>query len=885
MAGNPTVTVEGSGNYYIIGTAGTETGSGLAFGVGDWMISNGTAWQKISQTQAVASVAGKTGTVTLSSGDLSDVTLTGNGTGKVLAWDGAKWAPTAAATGTVTGVTAGTGLSGTFTSGTGTLYLANTAVSAGSYTRANVTVDAQGRLTSATNGAAVSLTSEVTGVLPLANGGTGSTTAAAARTALGLGSVDNTTDANKPVSSAASAALALKAPLASPTFTGTPAAPTATAATNTTQLATTAFVQTAVASSGLPSQSGKSGLFLTTNGTTASWAMASLLSDSNGNTKAGSTALGTVSGSENSAVGAYALAGFYNGGILGSGNIAMGRSAGATLTTGSYNVFLGYGAGPSADGNNAGNMALPANLPGTYSNQIAIGYGARTTLANQMVLGGDGSDANHPALTQVLPGKNNSASLGSSSNGWASLFLAATGGTNNIKLQAPATVGTSYVLTMPGAVPASIGQVLSSTDTSGTLAWTTPASGGVTSVTGTAPVVSSGGTTPAISMAAAASGVPGYLTAADWSTFNGKAPIASPTFTGTPAAPTATAGTNTTQIATTAFVTAAVTAGSGGSYFGISGTKTYGGDHTSTAAGFQSTNFGYYALANEDPGANNNTAFGRSALTGNGAAPGVKGNDNTAVGMSALSTFQGADSSHGFNTAIGSQSLRYATGDYHTAVGSYSGWLVSSGARNTLIGDHAGVTANLAAGLTTGSDNVLIGQYAGKELTSGAQNVVVGNGAVISDLNNQIAIGYQATTTAANTIHIGNSSIATAWTQVAWSNASDFRLKQDIVDSPLGLAFIQKLRPVTYSFITQPTVTHEGLIAQEVEAAAQSVGTTFHALHAPTTPEGFYSLSYTNLVMPLINATKELKAENDQLRSDLDALKAEMAEIKALLKK
>jgi hypothetical protein len=37
-------------------------------------------------------------------------------------------------------------------------------------------------------------------------------------------------------------ALALKAPLASPTFTGTPAAPTATVGTNTTQLATTAFV-------------------------------------------------------------------------------------------------------------------------------------------------------------------------------------------------------------------------------------------------------------------------------------------------------------------------------------------------------------------------------------------------------------------------------------------------------------------------------------------------------------------------------------------------------------------------------------------------------------------------------------------------------------------
>lgn len=40
----------------------------------------------------------------------------------------------------------------------------------------------------------------------------------------------------------------------------------------------------------------------------------------------------------------------------------------------------------------------------------------------------------------------------------------------------------------------------------------------------------------------------------------GAAPVASPTFTGTPAAPTATAGTNTTQLATTAFVQAAVAA-------------------------------------------------------------------------------------------------------------------------------------------------------------------------------------------------------------------------------------------------------------------------------------------------------------------------------------
>jgi hypothetical protein len=62
------------------------------------------------------------------------------------------------------------------------------------------------------------------------------------RSQVGLGSVDNTSDLGKPISTATAAALAAKAPLASPTFTGTPAAPTATVGTNTTQLATTAFV-------------------------------------------------------------------------------------------------------------------------------------------------------------------------------------------------------------------------------------------------------------------------------------------------------------------------------------------------------------------------------------------------------------------------------------------------------------------------------------------------------------------------------------------------------------------------------------------------------------------------------------------------------------------
>jgi len=67
--------------------------------------------------------------------------------------------------------------------------------------------------------------------------------AAVTVTSLGLQNVNNTSDVNKPVSTATQTALDLKAPLASPALTGTPTAPTAAAATNTTQIATTAYVR------------------------------------------------------------------------------------------------------------------------------------------------------------------------------------------------------------------------------------------------------------------------------------------------------------------------------------------------------------------------------------------------------------------------------------------------------------------------------------------------------------------------------------------------------------------------------------------------------------------------------------------------------------------
>lgn len=88
--------------------------------------------------------------------------------------------------GSVTEITAGTGLEGGTITSTGTISLSSTGVSAGDYTRANISVDEQGRITSASNSPALDLAVDVTGALPIENGGTGATTISEARDALQL---------------------------------------------------------------------------------------------------------------------------------------------------------------------------------------------------------------------------------------------------------------------------------------------------------------------------------------------------------------------------------------------------------------------------------------------------------------------------------------------------------------------------------------------------------------------------------------------------------------------------------------------------------------------------------------------------------------------------
>ncbi|WP_439482179.1 hypothetical protein, partial [Cyclobacterium plantarum] len=202
---------------------------------------------------------------------------------------------------------------------------------------------------------------------------------------------------------------------------------------------------------------------------------------------------------------------------------------------------------------------------------------------------------------------------------------------------------------------------------------------------------------------------------------NSKAPLASPTLMGTPTAPTAEAGTNTTQIATTAFVTAAASASNFmdlTSNQTVSGTKSFQSNIlvNGITVGGSSGMFGGDAT---------NTLFGFAATTGEYSE------ESAAIGYRASAT--GPQSIALGSNAQANQTQGLSIG-YYSSIGSGYGFAIGSYSKS-----------NAMYSVALGPFTTTEGNYA---IALGYQSKASGE--------NSIAIGKEASVTTDNTIQLGN---------------------------------------------------------------------------------------------------------------------------------
>lgn len=336
-------------------------------------------------------------------------------------------------------------------------------------------------------------------------------------------------------------------------------------------------------------------------------------------------------------------------------------------------------------------------------------------------------------------------------------------------------------------------------------------------------------------------------------------------------------------------------------YNGTNASATYQGSNNvaigSKALLFNETGFGNAALGTDALYSNLtgtfNTALGHHALKSN-----TSGSNNLAIGPAAL-----LDNTTGLNNiAIGSNALlKNLSGNDNIAIGFVTANRLVSGFANIAIGGES------FQGATEGSANVAIGYQAMRSGQGGSGNTAIGAAAMfLSDsLNNATGIGAAAIATASNQVVIGNSSVTEIGGYTNWSNLSDARFKSNIRNDIPGLAFIKHLNPVSYQLETEKIadflghpkelrsekslkkkseIRQTGLIAQEVEKVANSLGYAFSGINRPQNDNDHYSLRYAEFVVPLVKAVQELNEELVDLKKENAEMKVRILRMEAMLK-
>jgi trimeric autotransporter adhesin len=301
---------------------------------------------------------------------------------------------------------------------------------------------------------------------------------------------------------------------------------------------------------------------------------------------------------------------------------------------------------------------------------------------------------------------------------------------------------------------------------------------------------------------------------------------------------------------------------------------------------------GYYAgYLNQG---DDNTFMGTSSGNNN-----TTGHDNTFVGR--LSGRSNVTDS--YNTFVGSSSGYSNTGSYNTFVGYYAGYSTSgqynaffgaeagsdnttggynvfmgrsavqsntSGDRNTFLGYRAGYHHD------TGSNNTFVGQDAGQNNTTGIGNVFIGKSAGYNETGDNKL--YIHNSSSSEPLVLGDFNARTvvihgAFRATASYSTSDRRWKQNISPLESSLEKVSSLQGVTYEWKRDvfPEAgfekgKHIGLVAQDVEKALPEL--------VSEDEDGYKGVSYTKLTAVLVEAIKELKAQNERQQVEINRLRA-----------
>ena len=307
-------------------------------------------------------------------------------------------------------------------------------------------------------------------------------------------------------------------------------------------------------------------------------------------------------------------------------------------------------------------------------------------------------------------------------------------------------------------------------------------------------------------------------------------------------------------------------------------------------------------------------AVGRSASSNQDASIAI-GEVAYAGGESSISIGKNAISQKSNGIAIGLNG--YSSDDAGVSIGANSRAISTS---STAIG-HNAVADNLGAsafGLNAHANNTNALSLGRASKAESLNSIAIGaNSTVISNGGNGIAIGTGSSADGANAaaygsgvialsnqIRMGGYYITSIGGPTNWTNISDSRFKFNVQEDVPGLAFIKKLKPVTYqldvaayaSFMGMPDYLvnkefeehkraeiQSGFLAQDVAEAASELGYDFSGVDKPDSQRDTYGLRYAEFVVPLVKSVQELEKKitslNDkisELENDNKALKEQL---------